>query len=104
MLLHAEEPSGDEGQEGGSADDAVHAAAAALFREWLAQHKAQAAKEDEVRAWRSLAAVALQSCDHRPCVNRQSAFAAVCKGLTRFCPHDATSRVSTVHFNTNHEV
>lgn len=30
-------------------DDAFHAAAADLFREWLAQHKAQAAKEEEVR-------------------------------------------------------
>ena len=27
----------------------MHSAAAALFREWLAQHKAQVAKEDEVR-------------------------------------------------------
>ena len=30
-------------------DDAVHAAAADLFREWLAQHKAQVALEEEVR-------------------------------------------------------
>ena len=35
-------------QEDGS-DDAVHAAAADLFREWLAVHKAQVAREEEVR-------------------------------------------------------
>ncbi len=36
-------------QEDDESDDAFHAAAADLFREWLAQHKAQAAKEEEVR-------------------------------------------------------
>ena len=31
----------------GEAEDAFHAAAAGLFREWLAQHKAQLAEEAE---------------------------------------------------------
>jgi predicted ATPase len=38
-----------ESLEDAEANDAVHAAAADLFRQWLAEHKAQVAKETEVR-------------------------------------------------------
>ena len=32
-------------------DDAFHAAAASLFRDWLTQHKAQLAEEEEVSSY-----------------------------------------------------
>ena len=43
----AAEPTAD-GKAPDDADDAFHAAAADLFRDWLAQHKAKLAEEEEV--------------------------------------------------------
>lgn len=49
------------------ADDAVHAAAADLFRAWLAEHKAQIAKEEEVR----LSATPASCCTFNSAVQRK---------------------------------
>ena len=44
------------------ADDAFHAAAAGLFREWLAQHKAQLAEDEEASAQAPPTLSSLQYC------------------------------------------
>lgn len=48
LAEEAAEPTAADGKAPHDADDAFHAAAADLFRDWLAQHKAKLAEEEEV--------------------------------------------------------
>jgi len=67
------------------ADDAVHAAAADLFRMWLAEHKAQIAREEEVR----LSATPAFCCTYSSTVQRKlKRHEAV--GSISSCPVDAS--------------